>query len=65
MSLGRGIGQRGGEAGRMLVGEEHAAPGVGEEPLVALRSPATLADQQLVELSGVGGPDDVSGLVGV
>ena len=49
----------------VLAGEEQAAPGVGEEALVALRAPAALADQQLVELGGVGGPDDVGGLAGV
>jgi hypothetical protein len=30
-----------------------------------LRAPAALADQELVELGGVGDPDDVGGLVGV
>src|SRR5580658_16148 len=48
-----------------LVGEEQTVPGVGEEALVALRGPAALADQQLIELGGVRGPDDVGGLVGV
>ena len=39
-------------------------PAVGEEVLVALRGPAALADQELVHLGGVGGPDDVCGLAG-
>ena len=49
----------------VLLGQEQAVPGVGEEVLVALRGPAALADQELVHLGGVGGPDDVGGLVGV
>jgi hypothetical protein len=48
-----------------LLGQEQAAPGAGEEALVTLRAPAALADQELVYLGGVGGPHDVSGLVGV
>ena len=48
-----------------LVGEEEALPGVGEELFVALRGPAALADEEMVELGGVGGPDDVGGLVGI
>jgi hypothetical protein len=48
-----------------LIGEKQALPGVGEKALVTLRGPAALADQQLVELGGVGGPDDIGGLVGV
>ena len=49
----------------ILVGEEQAVPGVGEEALVALRGPAALAHEELVHLGGVGGPDDVGGLAGV
>src|ERR1022692_2672503 len=49
----------------VLLGEEQAAPGVGEEALVTLRAPATLAGQQLIQLDGVGGPHDVGGLLGV
>src|SRR5580693_6867393 len=49
----------------VLAGEEQAVPGVGEEAFVALRAPAPLADQQLVELGGVGGPDDVGGVAEV
>lgn len=55
----------GGGVRPVLVSEEQAVPGVGEEVLVALRGPAALADQELVHLGGVGGPDDVGGLVGV
>src|SRR5580692_7272603 len=49
----------------VLVGEKQTSPGVGEEALVPLRGPAALADQELVELGGVGSPDDVGGLVRV
>jgi hypothetical protein len=45
-----------------LTGEEQAAPGVGEEVLVAFGAPAPLAYQELVELGGVGRPDDVGGV---
>src|SRR5580700_9261633 len=45
-----------------LSGEEQAAPGVGEELLVTFRAPAPLAHEELVELGGVGGPDDVGGV---
>jgi hypothetical protein len=44
--------------------DKKAAPGVGEEVLVALQAPAALADQQLVHLGGIGGPHNVGGLVG-
>src|SRR5579859_4590450 len=44
----------------VLVCEEQAVPGVGEEVLIASRGPPALADQQLVGLGGVGGPDDVA-----
>src|SRR6202021_2100914 len=54
-----------GGGGLVLVGKESAAPGVGEEALVALRGPAALADEELVHLGGVGGPDVVGGLAGV
>src|ERR1700730_114143 len=46
-----------------LPGQEQAAPGVGEEVLVAFGAPAALAGQQLVELGGVRGPHDVGGFV--
>src|SRR6266702_1605205 len=48
-----------------LPGEEQALPAVGEELLVALRGPAALADEQLVQLGGVCGPHDVGGCAGV
>ena len=45
-----------------LPGQEQALPGVGEEALVSVRRPAALADEQLMQLGGVGRPHDVGGL---